>query len=109
MPGFITEQQAEESLHWMISQAAALGEAVRLERTTEGLISISEALEMKAAEGSDAKRKETARASERYRRAVYANAEAAGKLAELRMLRDGHQARLDAWRSQSATLRAEKL
>lgn len=106
MGGFITEKQAEESLHWLIDQASELGRAVERFEVCEGLIGITEALEMEAAEGSDARRKQAARASERYKRAVYAKAEAAGHLAMLRQLRDGHQARLDAWRSQSANFRA---
>lgn len=104
--GFITEQQAEESLHWLVDAAADIGRAVEHATLTERLVGHVEALKSKAAEGSDARRKEAARTSEEYLRAIYAEAKAAGELAKLRSLRDAHSARLDAWRSQGANHRA---
>lgn len=104
--GFITEAQAEESLWWLIDAAAEIGRAAEEAMLTERLVSHVEALQAKAAEGSDARRKEAARTSEAYVRAIYAEAKAAGELAKLRSLRDAHSARLEAWRSQSANFRA---
>lgn len=106
MRGFITEAQAEESLHWLIDAADEIGRAVEEATLTERLVGHVEALQAKAAEGSDARRKEAARTSEAYLRAIYAEAKAAGELAKLRSRRDSHSARLEAWRSQSANHRA---
>lgn len=106
MRGIITEAQAEESLHWLIDNAAEIGRAVEAATLTERLVGHVEALQSKAAEGSDARRKEAARTSAEYLRAIYAEAKAAGSLAELRSRRDAHSARIEAWRSQSANHRA---
>ena len=83
MRGFITEAQAEESLHWLIDAADEIGRAVEEATLTERLVGHVEALQAKAAEGSDARRKEAARTSEAYLRAIYAEAKAAGELAKL--------------------------
>lgn len=104
--GFITEKQAEESLWWLIDNSSEIGRAVEEATLTERLVGHVEALQSKAADGSDARRKEAARTSQEYLRAVYAEAKAAGELAKLRSLRDAHGARLEAWRSQSANFRA---
>lgn len=107
---FITELEVEESLHALINGAAELGQAVEaLESCDLGIV---EAVQMELLDGdklSDVKRKQKARASQAYRDAVIARAKAAGVVAALKGKRDGHKARIEAWRSQEANTRDVRL
>lgn len=102
----ITDEQVQAALDWLADNAEAMGQAVMQAKLAERYVGHVEALQSKAAEGSDARRKETARTSQAYQDAIYAEAVTAGELAKLRSLKDRHEALIEAWRSQSANHRA---
>ena len=105
-PGLISDEQVQAALDWLADNAEAMGQAVMRARLAERYVGHIEALQSKAADGSDARRKEAARTSEAYRNAIYDEAVTAGELAKLRSLKDRHEALIEAWRSQSANHRA---
>ena len=74
------------------------------------MIGIIEAIETKNSDGtSDTKKKADARASDRYLAAVNEEAYAAGEYETLRALRAAAEMKLEAWRSETATLRSIKM
>ena len=106
----ITDEEADRALHWLVNNAKTLGDAKARLVKAERMIGIVEAIETKDSDAtSDTKKKADARASYRYLAAVNEEAYAAGEYETLRALRAAAEMKLEAWRSETATLRSIKM
>lgn len=106
---FITDDQASAALDWMLTNAKTLGELKRRQVLTESMTKRVKAIEMARSDAKTVAEKERdALASEAYLQAIMEEAEAAGKYEEARALKDAATARIECWRSLSATQRTLK-
>lgn len=106
----VTEDAVARALDYLIESAAEAGrireEAIKADRYVDHL----EAILIRASdETSDAKRKAEARASKEWKDANDKAAWWAGELEKIRALRDAANARIEAWRSESANYRGLKV
>jgi hypothetical protein len=109
-PRLVTDEQVELALDWLRDNAAAIGEAKRQAVQTEKMVKHIEALAMKAhSEMPVAAQKREAQASDRYKQAILAEAEAAGAYEAMRSLREAAALKIEVWRSSNANYRAMKL
>jgi len=103
----LTQDDMEESVHWIIDNARALGLARRkmilTERMTERLKAVMMKKHMDLAVSAQERE---AKASEEMHQAYIDEANAAGEFEYLRSLRDAHIARIEAWRSLESSARA---
>ena len=103
---FVTDEQASSALEWLVKHAKALGELKRQQVLTESKTKRVKAIEMARSEAKTVAEKERdALASEAYLEAITAEATAAGAYEEARALKDAATARIECWRSLSATQR----
>jgi hypothetical protein len=106
----ITEVQVQESIDFLFASAIDAAQA-RADRAAleQGLKRIR-AVEMLASkEKSSAAQETVALASDNYRVALDGFKAAVYADEKMRALRDAHAARIDAWRTQSATVRSVRL
>lgn len=109
-PRLISDQDVDRALHWLVNNAKALGASRTRLIKAERMVGYIEALLIKASDASsDLKRKADARSDARYLQAINEEAEAAGEFETLRALRDAASLKIDAWRTESSTLRSIKL
>jgi hypothetical protein len=106
---FITEQQAEEALHFLRESAQRLGELTAKLRKAETWTKVVLALEMKKTDGPVSAQEREARTSNVYQVAAFDEAAWAGELAKLRAEIGHAEATLDCWRTQQATERAMRI
>ena len=103
---FITDESASAALEWLVKHARQLGELKRNAVLTESMTKRVKAIEMARSEAKTVAEKERdALASEAYLEAITAEAAAAGAYEEARALKDAATARIECWRSLSATQR----
>lgn len=103
---WITDEQASAALDWLLKNARALGEAKRDAVLAESMTKRIKALEMARSDAKTVAEKERdALASEAYLKAITEEAEAAGIYEEARALKDAATARIECWRSLTATQR----
>jgi len=103
---FVTDEQASKALDWLVANARHLGELKRQQVLTESMTKRIKAIEMARSDAKTIAEKERdALASEAYLEAITAEANAAGAYEECRALKDAATARIEAWRSLSATQR----
>jgi len=103
---FVTDESASAALEWLVKHARQLGELKRNAVLTESMTKRILAIEIARSEGKTvAERERDARASEAYLEAITAEATAAGAYEEARALKDAATARIECWRSLSATQR----
>ena len=103
---WITDEQASAALEWLLKNARALGEAKRDAVLAESMTKRIKALEMARSDAKTVAEKERdALASEAYLKAITEEAEAAGIYEEARALKDAATARIECWRSLTATQR----
>ena len=103
---FVTDEQASSALEWLVKHAKAIGEAKRIAVLAEAMTKRILAIEIARSDGKTvAERERDARASEAYLEAITAEAAAAGAYEEARALKDAATARIECWRSLSATQR----
>ena len=105
----VTDDEVEKALHWLVENAKAIGKAKEKAVLAEKMVGHIEAVEMKKAGGAVAAQKRDARASLAYRQALFEEAQAAGEYEVLKSLREAAAAKIDAWRTESATHRSMKL
>lgn len=106
----VEEQQMAAALDWLRDNAAAVGEARREMIRTEKMTKHILALEKKRHIGqSVAVQEREALASDRYLEAIEAEAAAAGKLEEMRALREAAVMKIEVWRSEQANYRGMRV
>lgn len=106
----VQEQEVHSALDFLRDSALAIGKAKERARRAEHMLKHIEALEFKASDERSAEaRKADARTSQTYVNAINEDAEATGELAKLYSLREAAALKVEAWRSESATLRSVKL
>lgn len=103
---FITDDAASDALEWLVKNAKALGKAKEKSVLAESMTKRIKALEMARSDSKTVAEKERdALASEPYLLAITAEAQAAGEFETLRALKDAATARIECWRSLTATQR----
>jgi hypothetical protein len=103
---FVSDEAASDALEWMVKNARALGKAKEKAVLAESMTKRIKALEMSRSEAKTVAEKERdALASEAYLLAITAEAQAAGEYQTLLALRDAASARIDCWRSITASAR----
>lgn len=105
----ITERDVQTSVDYLFESAVESAKA-RADRAVleQGLKRIK-ALEMQKVGGAVSAQERDAYASEAYQTALDGLREAIFKDEKMRALRDAHAARIEAWRTQQATMRSVKL
>lgn len=103
---FVSDDSASDALNWLVSNAKAIGRAKEKAVLTESMTKRIRALEMARSEAKTVAEKERdALASEAYLKAIQEEAEAAGAYETLRALKDAATARIECWRSITASAR----
>jgi len=103
---FVTDDAASAALDWLVQNARALGKAKERAVLAESMTKRVKAIEMARSDAKTVAEKERdALVSDAYLEAITAEAQAAGDLETLRALKDAALARIEAWRSLSATQR----
>jgi hypothetical protein len=106
----ITDTQVEAALEYLRDSAPKAAVARAQARTLEKYLGVVEAQQKaKAAGRSNAAAQDEARASPEYREAITAWEEAVRRDAEFTMLREAASSRIEAWRTQSSNMRAERI
>ena len=104
---FVTDEEAEKALQWLVSNARALGDAKENLVKCERMVERTKALLMKRhSELPVSAQEREARASDELEAAYLDEAKAAGHYEYLRALKDAATAHIEAWRSLTATARA---
>lgn len=102
----VTDDEMARALDWLRDNAAEIGAARARLVKAERLLAHVEALCIKASDASsDQKKKADARTDARWLAAAMEEAEAAGEFEKMRALREAAAARIEAWRSEQATIR----
>jgi len=102
----VTDDEMARALDWLRDNASDIGAARARLIKAERLLAHVEALCIKSSEASsDQKKKADARTDARWLAAAMEEAEAAGAFETMRALREAASARLEAWRSEQATIR----
>lgn len=106
----ITEVQVQESVDFLFTSAIESAQARANRAALEHGLKRIRAIEMLASkEKSSAAQETVALASDNYRIALDGFKEAVFADEKMRALRDAHAARIEAWRTQSATVRSVRL
>jgi len=106
----VTDDEMGRALDWLRDNASEIGAARARLIKAERMLAHIEALCTKASDASsDQKRKADARTDPRWLEAVQEEAEAAGAFETMRALREAAVARLEAWRSEQATIRGIRI
>lgn len=106
----ITEPQVQESMDYLFDSAMAAAQARADREVLEQGLKRVKAIEMRDANGKTiGERETTAYASDAYKVALEGLREAITKDETFRALRAAHAARIEAWRTQQATMRSVKL
>jgi hypothetical protein len=103
---FVSDDAASSALEWLTRHAKNLGELKRNAVLAESMTKRIKAIEMARSDAKTIAEKERdALASQAYLDAITAEATAAGAYEEGRALKDAATARIECWRSLSATQR----
>lgn len=106
----ISDESVEKALHWLIVHADVIGKAKERTVMAGHMLKHIEALEFKLSEGKTVDvRKSDARTSKRYVEAIREDAVAAGEYERLKALREAAALKIEAWRSEQATMRSMKI
>lgn len=104
---FVSDDSASDALNWLVSNAKAIGRAKEKAVLAESMTKRVRALEMARSDAKTVAEKERdALASEAYLKAIQEEAEAAGAYETLRALKDAATARIECWRSITASARS---
>lgn len=102
----VSDDEVGDALRWLATNAREIGEARAKMIKRERFLQHTEALLTKMSDASsDAKKRVEARADERWLEAANAEADAAGAFETMKALREAAAARIEAWRTESASLR----
>ena len=103
----VTEDEIGDVLRWLATNAAEIGEAKRRVVETENMLKRGEAvLFLASSEKTVEAKKFSVRASDRWLEYANEAAHAAGEFERMKALREAAMAKLDAWRTESASNRA---
>jgi 23S rRNA maturation mini-RNase III len=106
----ITDAQVEDALTYLRDSAKAAAVARSQAKTLEKYLGVVEAQQKSHGKGlSNAAAQDQARASPEYKQAIEAWQEAVRRDCEFTMLREAAAARIEAWRTQSSNMRAERV
>jgi hypothetical protein len=106
----ITDKQVEDALDYLRDTARPASVARAQARTLEKYLSVVEAQQKAVARGlSNAAAQDQARSSPEFKQALEAWEEAVRRDSEFTMLREAASARIEAWRTQSSNMRAERI
>lgn len=106
----VTDDEMARALDWLRDNATEIGAARARLIKAERLLAHVEALCIKASDAtSDQKKKADARTDKRWLSAAMEEAEAAGEFEKMRALREAASARIEAWRSEQATIRGMRI
>jgi hypothetical protein len=106
----ITEHQVQESVDYLFDSAVEGAQARANRAALEQGLKRIKAIEMLASKEKSSTAQETvALASDNYRVALDGFRDAVFADEKMRALRDAHSARIEAWRTQQATVRSMKL
>ena len=106
----VTDDEMARALDWLRDNAVEIGAARARLIKAERLLAHVEALCTKASDASsDQKKKADARTDARWLAAAMEEAEAAGEFEKMRALREAASARIEAWRSEQATIRGIRI
>lgn len=109
MPKLITEEEVDAALHYLRDSAFQIGKARERLVLADHMVKHIEALMFLASEeGTVEAKKQDVKRSKKWMDAAREEAEAAGDFEKLKALREAALARLDCWRTESATLRGMK-
>lgn len=104
---FVSDEAASDALEWLVKNAKALGKAKEKAVLAESMTKRVRALEMARSDAKTVAEKERdALASEAYLKAIQEEAEAAGAYETMRALKDAATARIECWRSITASARS---
>lgn len=106
----ISDEDVELALQYLRDSAPKAAVARAQARTLEKYLGVVEAQQKAKAIGrSNAAAQDEARASPEYKEAMTAWEEAIRRDSEFTMLREAASSRIEAWRTQSSNMRAERL
>lgn len=106
----VTEDDVHSAMEYLRSSAESLGKARTRAQLASSMIKHVEALEFKKSEAKSSEAKKAdARTSQRYVEAIHEEAIAVGELAKLYAYREAAAAKIEAWRTESATIRSMKV
>lgn len=104
---FVSDDAASDALEWLVKNAKPLGKAAERKSLAESMTKRIKAVEMARSDAKTVAEKERdALASEAYLKAIEDEAQAVGDYETLRALKDAATARIECWRSLSATQRS---
>lgn len=104
---WITDEEAEKALDWLVKNARPLGDAKETLVKSERMVDRTKAVVMKRHSDLPVSAQEReAKASPELEAAYIDEAKAAGHYEYMRALKDAAMARLDAWRTLRASERA---
>ena len=102
----VTDDQVGDALRWLAENAAELGAAkARLVKSGHMIKHVEALLFLASDEKTVDAKKARVRVSQRWLEAVDEEASAAGEFEKMKALREAANARVEAWRSETATLR----
>ncbi len=102
----VSNEDMEKALDWLVNSAGEIGTAKKRAIKAGHMLKYTEAFQFKLSDASsNDKRQADARTSSEYLEAINEDAEAAGELAKLYALREAAAMRIEAWRSEQATMR----
>lgn len=106
MTKLVTDEQVDSALHFLRESAGQIGKARERMVLADHMVKHVEALLfMASGESSVEAKKQDVKRSEKWLEAVHEEAEAVGEFEKMKALREAALARLDCWRTESATLR----
>lgn len=111
-PGYMANRppgsaDIDKATEWLVHSAGAIGAAKARAVKAEKMLGHIEALLSKASDAKSAEAKKAdARADDRYLEAINEMAESAGELAKLYSLREAAVMKIEAWRTECATMRS---
>lgn len=106
----ITEEQVDDALRYLRDSAPKAAVARAQAKTLEKYLGVVEAQQKTQNSGkSNAAAQDEARASPEYKEALDAWEEAVRRDCEFTMLREAASSRIEAWRTQSSNMRAERI
>lgn len=106
----ISEEQVDDALRYLRDSAPKAAVARSQAKTLEKYLGVVEAQQKTHNGGkSNAAAQDEARASPEYKQALDAWEEAVRRDCEFTMLREAASSRIEAWRTQSSNMRAERV
>lgn len=106
----IGDDEIERALDFLTRNAVEIGKArARLVKAGHMIKHVEAMAFMASTQKSAEARKYDARASEQYLRWIEEEAEAAGEFEKMKALREAAALKIDAWRTESSTLRTVKI